>query len=89
LQEGLRLTFYMDDANDSNQPDDLLADGVTHYDQGAQCWVAAVDWNTLRHNSEETGRSAYPVEMNGETNEEVETAKNRFDPSTGRVLGHP
>lgn len=54
LQEGLRLTFYMDDANDSGQPDDLLAEGVTHYDQEGQCWVAAMNWQTLRHDSEET-----------------------------------
>jgi hypothetical protein len=65
LQEGLRLTFYMDDANDSGQPDDLLAEGVTHYDQDGQCWVAAVDWQTLRHESEETSRPDLPETGNG------------------------
>jgi len=54
LQEGLRLTFYMDDANDRGEPDDLLAEGVTHYDHANQCWVAAVDWPTLRHASQES-----------------------------------
>ena len=44
LQEGLRLTFYMDDANESGEPDDLLVEAVTRYDQEKQCWVAAVDW---------------------------------------------
>jgi hypothetical protein len=60
LHEDLRLTFYMDDANDSGKPDDLLADGVTHYDPEQQCWVAVVDWQTLRHDSEETRRSVDP-----------------------------
>jgi hypothetical protein len=65
LKEGLRLTFYMDDANDSNEPDDLVADGITHFDQEAQCWVAAVDWQTLRHNSEEARRSIDPDRESG------------------------
>ena len=60
LQEGLYLTFYMDDANDNGEPDDLLAEGVTHYDPEKQCWVAAVDWPTLRHASEESSRSVEP-----------------------------
>ncbi len=50
----------MDDANDSGEPDDLLAEAVTHYDQDKQCWVAAVDWPTLRHASEELSRSLDP-----------------------------
>jgi len=61
LQEGLRLTFYMDDANDSGKPDDLLAEGVTHYDPAEQCWVAAVDWPTLRHASDE---NSLPIDPN-------------------------
>jgi hypothetical protein len=60
LQEGLRLTFYMDDANDNGEPDDLLADGVTHYDAEEHCWVAAVDWPTLRHASQDGSRSIEP-----------------------------
>ena len=57
LREGLRLTFYMDDADANGEPDDLLADGVTHYDPEVQCWVATVNWPTLRHASEESTRS--------------------------------
>ena len=53
FHEGSRLTFYMDDAKDDGQPDNLLAEGVTHYDQEQKRWVAAVDWATLRHASDE------------------------------------
>jgi hypothetical protein len=65
LQEGLRLTFYMDDGDDHGQPDDLLAEGVTHYDEESQCWVATVDWQTLRHDSEEKSRAIPPDSGNG------------------------
>jgi hypothetical protein len=57
LREGLPLTFYMDDADDQGQADDLLVEGITHYDQEAGCWVAAVDWTTLRHVSSEGPQS--------------------------------
>jgi hypothetical protein len=53
LEEGLTLTFYMDDADDSGEPDELLADGVVHYDEVECHWVASVDWSALRHASDE------------------------------------
>lgn len=52
LREGLALTFYTDDADDQGQPDELRVDGVVHYDAESRCWVAAVDWNALRHASD-------------------------------------
>ena len=52
MREGLALTFYMDDADDEGRPDDLLVDGVAHYDHAARCWVAIADWNTVRHVSD-------------------------------------
>jgi hypothetical protein len=58
LKEGLVLTFYTDDADDDGRPDELLADGVVHYDEGERCWVAAIDWNDLRHASDEATRTA-------------------------------
>lgn len=61
LREGLHLTFAMDDANDSGLADDLIADGVTHFDQEQQCWMASVDWTTLRHASEDKIESAPPT----------------------------
>jgi hypothetical protein len=55
LREGLRLTFYTDDADDEGRPDPLLIDGTVHYHEGQRCWVAAVDWSQLRHASQEQG----------------------------------
>jgi hypothetical protein len=53
LREGMALTLYSDDANDRGKPDELLAEGVVHYDDAEKCWVAAIDWNAIRHASEE------------------------------------
>src|SRR5258707_10141611 len=49
LREGLVLTFYTDDADDQDRADELRVEGVVHYDEGGQCWVATVDWGALRH----------------------------------------
>lgn len=57
LQEGLRLTFYTDDADDDGNPDNLLADGTVQRNEQEQCWGAAVDWNALRHASAENATS--------------------------------
>src|SRR5258708_6406625 len=51
LHQGMRLTFYMDDANDAGEPDDVQVEGVTEYDPAARCWVAAVDWQNVTHAS--------------------------------------
>jgi hypothetical protein len=53
LREGLVLTFYMDDADDQGDADELRTDGVVHYDQEDCSWVASVDWSALRHASVE------------------------------------
>jgi hypothetical protein len=57
LREGTTLTLYSDDANDQGQPDELLADAVVHYNQAEQCWVAAIDWQAIRHASDQVGRT--------------------------------
>jgi hypothetical protein len=57
LQEGLTLTFSMDDADDRGQPDDLLVEGVVHYSEEAQSWVAVVDWSAVGHASDVTNRN--------------------------------
>ena len=51
LHEGMALTLYTDDATDNGQPDELLADAVVHFNQAENCWVAAIDWQGLRHAS--------------------------------------
>jgi hypothetical protein len=53
LHEGLVLTFYTDDADDHDQPDELRVEGVVHYDEEGQRWVATVDWAAIRHASDE------------------------------------
>ena len=52
LREGLVVTFYMDDAADGGQPDELLVEGVVHYDEAGGVWVAQVDWSAVRRRSE-------------------------------------
>jgi hypothetical protein len=53
LHEGLVLTFYMDDADDQGEPDELRTQGVVHYDEREATWVASVDWSAVRHASDE------------------------------------
>ncbi|MBW3541961.1 MAG: hypothetical protein KY476_16960 [Planctomycetes bacterium] len=43
----------MDDGDEEGRPDDLLADGVIEFDEASGCWVAAVDWDTVRHASDD------------------------------------
>jgi hypothetical protein len=51
LREGMVLTLYTDDATDDGQSDELLADGVVHFNTPENCWVAAIDWQAIRHAS--------------------------------------
>jgi hypothetical protein len=60
LAEGMILTLYTDDANDQGQPDELLAEGVVHYNESEKCWVAAIDWRALRHASREPAADGTP-----------------------------
>lgn len=53
LQQGLRLTLYMDDADDEGRPDNLLVEGTVQFNSEEDCWVAALDWSALRHASDE------------------------------------
>lgn len=53
LQEGMVLTFYMDDTDDQGRLDELLVEGLVQYDSAKQYWAAAVDWSAIRHASDE------------------------------------
>jgi hypothetical protein len=66
LQEGQVLTFYTDDANEQGQPDELRVEGVVHYDETEQCWVAAVDWSGIRHASEEETQDVRSADTSGQ-----------------------
>src|SRR5262249_46161263 len=58
LRDGMALTFYTDDANDNGQPDELIAEGIVHYDQSQKCWVGVIDWQALRHASDDRQKAA-------------------------------
>jgi len=51
LRQGMVLTLYTDDAGDDGQSDELLADGVVHFNRPENCWVAAIDWQAISHAS--------------------------------------
>jgi hypothetical protein len=53
LVDGMRLTLYTDDANESGQPDELWVDAVARFSRAENIWVAVADWSTLRHASDE------------------------------------
>ena len=53
LAEGLRLSLYSDDLDDAGQQDNLVVDGIAHYDEQRNRWVAVIDWDAIRHESEE------------------------------------
>jgi hypothetical protein len=52
LKEGLRVTVYMDDADDAGNRDDLMADAVVRYNEKEACWVAEIDWSKVQNRSE-------------------------------------
>jgi hypothetical protein len=60
LQEGMTLTFYMDDADDEGRTDDILVEGVVHYNTQKKCWVAEAKWNALRNASDEAESADNP-----------------------------
>jgi hypothetical protein len=51
LQDGLVLTFHMDDADDQGRPDELLVEGIVHFDEAERSWIADVDWSRVYHRS--------------------------------------
>jgi hypothetical protein len=53
VQEGLVLTLCTDSADDDGQPDELRVEGVLHFQDSEQCWVASIDWTTVRRASDE------------------------------------
>ncbi|HEV8535669.1 MAG TPA: hypothetical protein VGR87_08110 [Candidatus Limnocylindria bacterium] len=52
LKEGLRLLLYSVDRDDRGRPDPLLVEGTVRFNFEQNCWVAAIDWNAIRHESE-------------------------------------
>lgn len=63
----LALTLTTDDATDDGQSDQLLADAVVHFNSAENCWVAAIDWQALRHATAGPHRRAAPTHRNPRT----------------------
>jgi hypothetical protein len=51
LQEGLSLTFWMDDGDLKGKPDPLVFRATVTFDHDANYWLADVDYLTMRHAS--------------------------------------
>ena len=52
LREDLVLHLYSDDADESGQRDDLIVDGVVHFDEQSGQWVAIYDPTAFMHESD-------------------------------------
>jgi hypothetical protein len=46
------LSFYCEDADDAGKPDDLLFDGIVHFDSEKQRWYVIVEESSYRHASD-------------------------------------
>jgi hypothetical protein len=57
LRKGLVLALYSDDGDERGRPDDLQVPGVVEYSEDEQCWVAVIDWASIRHASDAPGRT--------------------------------
>lgn len=53
LSEGMKVGFWMDDANDRGEEDNLLFEGTVHFDAQRQQWYALIDWTSFHHESDE------------------------------------
>lgn len=52
LRQGMTLRLYTDDLDAAGKRDDLVVDGIAHFDEVTDSWVAIVDWDKIRHESE-------------------------------------
>jgi len=52
LQEGLVLSVYSDDADDAGNRDNLVTEGVVHYDAATARWVLEIVGNSVKHESD-------------------------------------
>ncbi len=51
--EGITLHFWNDDADEAGNPDNLIFEGVIHFDETLGRWYAVIDKNSYRHESDE------------------------------------
>lgn len=74
LREGLPLMLYSDDVDDQGQSDELLVEGIVTYSADEGCWVAIIDYEAIRHASEERKQKLSGRKVDARTS------------STGRIL---
>lgn len=56
LSEGMTLSLWSDDADADGTQNNLEFEGVAHFDPDRNCWVATVDWSTMRHERSQDAR---------------------------------
>ena len=55
LRENLKLLLYSDDADNDGRSDPLLVEGTAHFDTDHERWLAVIDWDSFRHESDLSG----------------------------------
>jgi hypothetical protein len=53
--EGMTLRFWNDDADDAGKTDNLIFEGVVHFDKELGRWYTVIDENRYRHESDQPG----------------------------------
>jgi hypothetical protein len=53
LSEGQHLSFYDVDGTNTGERDDLLFEGIVHFDNDVKEWYAIIDPKSFRHQSDE------------------------------------
>lgn len=51
LREGLGVVLYTDDADEDGSLARMTAEGTVAFSEQEQCWVAAIDWQKIGHES--------------------------------------
>jgi hypothetical protein len=51
LREGLEITLYDHDLDEAGNRDDLIVEGVVSRDPATGTWMATIDPDTIRHES--------------------------------------
>jgi hypothetical protein len=65
-KEGLHLKFYVDDADEGGNPDDLFFEGIVHF-EGGRGWGAIVESESFHSESDEKeGFARTKVDLGGQ-----------------------
>ena len=49
LTDGLRLVFYNEDEDDLGNRDDLVVEGIVHFDEVDERWIAVIHWDAIKN----------------------------------------